>query len=72
MQRVLLFKLKYRIGQPENYLFYYLKKSFLDQSIQKTCYVVLKTQALNTNSDRMSDTASIWTELGTQRMVHRL
>ena len=49
---VLLFKPKYiyRLGHPENCYFHYLKKSSLDQSIQKIFYFILKTEALVTRS----------------------
>ena len=36
---VLLFKLKYRFGHPENYVFSLAKKYFLDQSIKKKLFI---------------------------------
>ena len=44
---MLLFKQKHRLCHPENCLFcYYLQKYFLDQSIRKKFYLILKTEAL--------------------------
>ena len=41
---VLLFELKYRLGHPEINYFFNLRKSLLDQSIQKIFYLNLKKQ----------------------------
>ena len=40
------FKPKYRLAHPAIYSFLYLKESILNQSIQKTIYLILKSEAL--------------------------
>ena len=47
LRPVLLSRPKHRIAHPEKYYFYYKKKHFLDQSIQKICNLHLKTEALS-------------------------
>ena len=42
---VFFFKPKYRLSHPENYLISLSNKKFKDQSIQKTCYLILKKEA---------------------------
>ena len=42
---------KHRLGHPENCLFSYLNKSFLDSSIEKCFYLILKMEALLTASE---------------------
>ena len=52
---VLLFQPKYRLGHPENQLILLSKKKILDQSIQKTFYLILKTEALTKTYQGMHD-----------------
>ena len=49
-----ILKPKYRLGHPKSMYFHYLRKHFLDQSIQNTLYLILKTEALMTSSTMTS------------------
>ena len=46
-QSVVLFQQIYRLAQPKNYSFLLSKRYFLDQSIQKIFYFILKKEALS-------------------------
>ena len=44
---MVLFKPNYRFGHPEKYVFSLSREYFLDRSIQKIVYLIMKTEALD-------------------------